>query len=338
MSRRSFVKTLGAGLTAVAGNTQLVRSQTQGAKAQSCPSTQDEIYFDERGFIVQHDCDGGDTAQREGMYWLGNWFRMNAPELKSLGSTSDARRYGKLRPITFIDVMDALEEPGKTGRFRRHPTQTKEIGEGPFRGRMNDPKTTSRDQLMPLIAAMGMYKDYERLDRFRDKLRQGTYFVNKDFLLLSEEFIKRARDVDLLFDGEADRFLLDQGVTMRCNQARGDKNDVGDDLNLIVQLLLAANRRGDKIKSVRARYARERPRNYGIFMSQYRAAFPNDFTAGEKDMIDRMETGIKKGWKPDCTNVVGVFRWYFRAEAGGSPGLAKMYEPILSAYCAAPIS
>jgi hypothetical protein len=298
----------------------------------------DDIYFDELGLIVQRDCDGGDTAQREGMYWLGNWVRMNAPALESLGKTKDSRRYGAPREVTYTKVMDYLEEPGKTGRFRRHPTQTKEIGQPPFRGPMNDPKTTSRDQLIPLIAAMGVHNDYVRLDRFRDGIRQGVYFVNKDFMLLAEEFIKRARDVDLLLDGSIDQFLLDKGVDMRRDQAKKDMDDVGDDLNLIVQLLLGAVRRGEKTSAVRARYARERPKNYGVYLTRYRAAYPNDFTAGKDSMVQRIQDGIKnKGWKPDCTSVVGVMRWYFRAEAGGSPGLATLYEPILNLYFAAPI-
>jgi hypothetical protein len=55
-------------------------------------------------------------------------------------------------------------------------------------------------------------------------------------------------------------------------------------------------------------------------------------------MINRMEDGINNlGWKPDCTSVFGVLKWYFRAEERGSPGLATMYKPILDSYFAGPI-
>jgi hypothetical protein len=52
--------------------------------------------------------------------------------------------------------------------------------------------------------------------------------------------------------------ILDGAVTLRINTVK-DMNDVGDDLNLIIQLLLAGVRRGNQIKAVRARYSRDRP-------------------------------------------------------------------------------
>jgi hypothetical protein len=278
----------------------------------------DEIYYDAGGLIVQQDCDGGDTAQREGMYWLANWVRVNPLGIQPYGAT---------RSVTFTKVMDQLEQ-GRTGEFRRHPTQPG----------WSDPKEISRDQLIPLIAAMGVQNDFVRLDRFRDRLRQGIYFVNKDFLLLYEEFIKRARDRDLLFDGDVDRFLLDRAVDTRRDEAKSNMNDVGDDLNLVVQLLLAEVRRGAKIRAVRARYALERPKNYGLYLTRYRLKYPGDVSAKEGEMIRRMEDGINNlGWKPDCSSVLGVFKWYFRVEAGGSPGFTAMYKPILDTYFAAPI-
>lgn len=55
-------------------------------------------------------------------------------------------------------------------------------------------------------------------------------------------------------------------------------------------------------------------------------------------MISRIETGIRdRGWKPDCTSVLGAVKWYFRAETGGSPGMVSIYKPILDKYFAAPI-
>jgi hypothetical protein len=323
VSRRALLASAGGVLTTVAGSSDLLRGK-QRVPAQpgkiACRESRDDIYYDQLDLIVQQDCDGGDTAQREGMYWLGNWVRTNDLLIEA---------YGGQRKIIFTQVMDFLEDTQKTGRFRRHPTQPK----------WKDPKDISRDQLIPLIAAMGVYKDFVRLDRFRDRVRQNIYFVNKDFLLFFEEFIKRARDQDLLFGGDIDRIILDKAVSDRCAQAKGHMDDVGDDLNLIVQLLLAAIRRGDQIKAVRARYVRDRPKNYGVYLTRYRDWYKNDFSATDKnDMIRRMEDGINnRGWKPDCTSAFGALKWYFRTEAGGSPGLAMMYKPILEKYFAGPI-
>src|SRR6266545_1809678 len=53
--------------------------------APTAAHTQD-IYYDTDGLIVHHgpngELDGGDTAQREGWYWLGVWIRQNVPGLQ----------------------------------------------------------------------------------------------------------------------------------------------------------------------------------------------------------------------------------------------------------------
>src|SRR2546427_3621195 len=45
-----------------------------------------DIFYDEHGLIVHKGTDGkfdgGDTAQREGWYWLGVWIRQNTPGLE----------------------------------------------------------------------------------------------------------------------------------------------------------------------------------------------------------------------------------------------------------------
>jgi len=319
LSRRALLASACGILSTIVETSRLSGAKKGFQRQQECPERRDDIYYDQMDFIVQQDCDGGDTAQREGMYWLGNWVRINDLHIE---------RYGGLRKINFAQVMDLLEDDQKTGRFRRHPTQQK----------WKDPKEMSRDQLIPLIAAMGVNRDFVRIDRFRDRLRQDSYFVNKDSMLLFEEFIKRARDVDLLFGGDVDRTILDKAVDSRRDQAKGSMDDVGDDLNLIVQLLLAAVRRGDQVKAIRARYVRERPKNYGVYLTRYRDLYPMDFSANKDEMIRRMEDGINnRSWKPDCTSVFGVFKWYFRAEAGGSPGLAALYKPILDVHFGGPI-
>ena len=79
---------------------------------------------------------------------------------------------------------------------------------------------------------------------------------------------------------------------MRCDEVKGKMDDVGDYLNLIVQLLLAAVRRGDKIKAIRARYVLERPKNYGVYLTKYRESYPNDLgvsTLGRRLTTYRMK-------------------------------------------------
>ena len=81
------------------------------------PEERNGIYYDADGLIVhrptaEHPCgDGGDTAQREGWYWLGVWIRQNTPGLPAF--VPDRR-------LTFQEVL-ALLEPNRDGVFYRHP-------------------------------------------------------------------------------------------------------------------------------------------------------------------------------------------------------------------------
>ncbi|MES1240665.1 MAG: hypothetical protein ABUT39_03505 [Acidobacteriota bacterium] len=140
-----------------------------------------EIHFDEQGLIVHVNRrgkrNGGDTAQREGWYWLGVWIRANVPGLEP---------WPHKRERTFEEVLNLLE-PKHDGVFVRHPTDPE----------WNDPyrkdNGTSRDQLEPLVAAMGVWGQHERIRRLWHALPVsvlGKHAFNGKFTL-------KNKDVDL---------------------------------------------------------------------------------------------------------------------------------------------
>lgn len=128
------------------------------------------IHFDDDGLIINimdtPDChafffappdsdipakcqDGGDTAQREGFYWFGVCLRQQTP-----GMTPWTQRRGK-RNLNFDQVLRLLEpnlNGVPKGTFYRHPKifpynqPFAETGGFGF----------SRDQLIPIVAAMGL--------------------------------------------------------------------------------------------------------------------------------------------------------------------------------------
>jgi hypothetical protein len=113
--------------------------------------------FGREGLIMHDNDDFGDTAQREGWYWLGVWIREN--ELHQPWVDNPHRQ------LNFDRVLTKLE-PNKDGVFVRAP------GKDPY-GRPTDGHEnhgTTRDQLIPLIAAMGVAGKHDALQRLWEAL------------------------------------------------------------------------------------------------------------------------------------------------------------------------
>ncbi len=134
-----------------------MRSFSQTAPPQKLDLNRD-IFYDASGLIVHKNpggtFDGGDTAQREGWYWLGVWIRQNTPGLP---------QWTPKRKLTFDQVLKLLE-PGGDGVFYRHPTQP------PFNKPHDKEYGFSRDQMEPLVAAMGVWGRQAALRRLWDAL------------------------------------------------------------------------------------------------------------------------------------------------------------------------
>lgn len=105
--------------------------------------------------------DGGDTAQREGWYWFGVYLR-------------NSGRFGLPRwnqprylNLTFDDVLKKLD-PNGDGVFYRHPKLA------PWNNPYSKDWGTSRDQLVPLIAAMGVWGKTAELKQLWNALPEDT--------------------------------------------------------------------------------------------------------------------------------------------------------------------
>jgi hypothetical protein len=119
--------------------------------------------------------DGGDTAQREGMY---------------CGLVCGPRRvmlhepWPHERTLKFAEVMQGLEI-GQSGEFRRHPTTVE-------RSKRSVPGPNGA-----LVAAMGVHDDKERLERFLSRT-QKTQLVRSERDLMGDpvhrNLVSRARD------------------------------------------------------------------------------------------------------------------------------------------------
>lgn len=272
------------------------------------------MYIDAYSVIVQKDFDGGDSLQREGMYAFGKKLRYNSTDNKIYLSPPASRR------IASADVMDNFEV--QPGVYVRHPDHMKWY---------SNPDTTSRDQLLPVIAYCAAYEDYPRLWRlFKATAQRGFFAQNTirigegetDVKLPDPMHINIAQFIraggwwtaplyPLLFVFDSYElvgtvlaalplhFKDDHWIPRKKN-----KNDV-DDNNTIIQHLMAAFYKPTPISELnRYLYSVLRPVNYGNTL------------LGEKN------------------HVMGALRWYHRSEYGGegNPEIAELYRPLVEKY------
>jgi hypothetical protein len=211
--------------------------------------------------------------------------------------------------------------------------------------------------MTPLVAAMGLYGLTNELRRLWNALPQdvigGTkHTFNGEWqVVLGQKTVftgdivgpaainlfRRAWTEDPMQAGDGNgKYGEDElaaNVDLRIRSAAKDRDDTGDDLNLIVMLLASTQRFPTPVsKDAIRRYATNRPDSYGSYLGAYRRQYGADVGADARVMRDRMDAGIAEGWSKDVSPVFGAVRWYHRIEAGANPQLADLYAPILDLF------
>lgn len=270
------------------------------------------MYVDAYALISQRDGDGGDTLHREGMYAFGKWMRLHED-----GKTVEIAEIPERRNSR--QIMNKFEvEPGI---YVRHPD--------PMRW-SSDPNTTSRDQLVPVIAYCGAYGDYGRLGRlFKATLKRGLFAQNifkigdndgqhwkvPDTMVGTLGLFIRAGGWYtaplyplLLTTDMADLFAtLLNLIPLHWEESnlkfRFTENRDVDDNNTIIGQLMAVKFKPTPISWLnRQIYAWTRSVNNG------------NTILGERNPV------------------MGALSWYHRAEAGGNPEMAELYRPLIEEY------
>ncbi len=272
------------------------------------------MYIDAYAVIVQKNMDGGDTLHREGMYAFGkklyydhfsNKVSLNSPPLR--------------RPAS-QDIISQFEvEPGI---YIRHPDSTKWY---------SNPRATSRDQVLPVIAYCAAYEDYPRLGRlFLATAKRGMFAQNvlrigdtennwkiPDPMHLNvAQFIRAggwwtAPLYPLLYVFDTIEVIgtLITALPLHLKDdhliPRWKQPDDVDDNNVVVQHLLAYYYKPTPISALnRYIYSVTRPPNLGNTL------------LGEKN------------------TVMGALRWYHRSEYNGeaNPEIAELYRPLVEKH------
>jgi hypothetical protein len=248
------------------------------------------------------------------MYAFAKKLRYNQLENKVYVESSPLRR-----PAS-DEIMDKFEVA--PGIYVRHPDPNKWY---------SNPETTSRDQVIPVIAYCAAYEDYPRLWRLfkataqrgmfaQNFIRNGDGETNKkipDPMILNfSQFIRAggwwtAPLYPLLFVFDTIE-LVGTALSALPLHFKDDhwlprlknENDV-DDNNIVVQHLLAAIYKPTPMSELnRYLYSITRPKNFG---------------------------NTKLG---EDNPVMGALRWYHRSEYGGeaNPEIAELYRPLIEKY------
>lgn len=288
--------------------------------------------------------DGGDTAQREGWYWLGVWMRKNVLH----------QPWTEPRKLTFAQVLQLLE-PAGNGVFYRHPKLA------PWNNPYDKTYGFSRDQMIPLVAAMGLWGFNGPLHRLWNALPQDpiggakhtfngelqkvlgvpTVYTGDIVGPSTINLFRRAWREDPMASGDGNGLGGEQelaiNVGLRVEGVLHDRDDTGDDLNLIVALLLATQRFPSSMSAqATTAYAKNRRVSYGSFVYAYQQTYGEDLLQTgslSTQQRARLDEGVdKKKWKTDCSRVYGAVRWYHRVGTGANSGLATLYEPIIRRF------
>jgi hypothetical protein len=302
--------------------------------------TNPAIMYDDDGLIVHKGMDGGDTAQREGWYWLGVWIRQQI--LKDPWPVE--------RKLSFPQVIQMLE-PKHDGVFYRHPKLK------PWNNPYDKEYGFSRDQMVPLVAAMGVWGMTGELRRLWNALPQDVLGGTKHTFngewktILGQKTVytgdivgpatinlfRRAWGEDPMpasdRNGPGGEKELYANVDIRLASTLNDRDNTGDDLNLIAMLLMSILRFPSSVSAQAVNvYAKNRPVSYGSFLGAYRKKYGVDLSASPAEVKRRLDEGIKSGWTTDASRVYGAVRWYHRLEAGANPQLAELYARIIRKY------
>jgi hypothetical protein len=143
-------------------------------------------------------------------------------------------------------------------------------------------------------------------------------------------------------NGPGGEWDLEGNAGLRAPPALQDRDDTGNDLDLIVMLLMSILRfpfSGSTTPPIQSTdnqvktYSKNRLVSYGSYRDAYLQAFGDDILTipFTPEVKSRLDNNIAN-WTTDASRVMGAVRWYHRQSSGANPKLADLYEPIIRAY------
>jgi hypothetical protein len=292
--------------------------------------------LDAHGIIVQRDGDGGDSLHHHASYAFLKKFREDKnvgpslveQELPLPKEWSEVEPEFTARQVIHGDLMKPM-----TGYYVRHPDP---------REWYSNPWTTSRDQLMPCIMALGAHRMYGKLWSLQWRILARFTLAQNIFRNWDSPSVQKPKLPDpfighlhvlirawnwyalpfypllLVLDlvmligeiiGLIPIHFKDGGKMMR---KQPDDCDDNNGVNQHIQAIYSLPTPFSWL--ARQLYAKFRADNYGMI--------------GVEDATRYPESGLIN----ENNAVMGALMFYHRTESGGSPFLGHMYRPIVYKY------
>ena len=229
-------------------------------------------FEDKYGLIVQADGNGGDTAQRTGLFW-------SAVYLLEYGNRSlefwTANHYDFISDYRYLEIDHGI--------LRRHPDRAPDAGQPGVRdfAYWNNPSVFSRDQWVSLCIALGFYEMTAELQRLFTAHRKRWFFHQNYDLTGPQHFGIWIRSLNakymwpLLF--VTDIFLV---LSSFIDLAKyyTDPDDTSDVINGVLVLIQAAERMPTPLSWLARKLmgARNPQEAFGIYFNPATGAPPFD--------------------------------------------------------------
>lgn len=269
------------------------------------------MYIDSYALISQQDGDVGDSLHREGMYAFGKWMvydrKKNAMVIREIPARRD--------PAAIMSKFEV-----QPGIYVRHPDPTRWSA---------NPDTTSRDQLVPVLAYCAAYQDYDRLERlFVATLKRG--FFAQNFLNIGDGETRRKIPDTMI--GHLGLFIRAGGYW---TAPLYPLLLVTDSLELVATLIEAVPFHWEETnKRLRLRNPGDVHDNNTIIAHLVAARFKPTPISWLNRQIYALTRAQNYGNTilGESNPVMGALVWYHRPEAGGNPELAELYRPLIEEY------
>jgi hypothetical protein len=270
-------------------------------------------WIDQYGLVCQRDpisgqLDGGDSPMKTSFYYMG----------LALTETPFITTLNAPRRDQFLMVIKNIRN--KEGQYFRNPVK------------YTEPKDMSRDQEFPLLCAMETLGAFDYSNQIRKAWITNVNRAQNDDLIGPDVWVAyfslaRFRALYAIFVLFGDLVLL-LGVIIRCIKAR-DPDDVGDDMNLSLQLIMRARGYGSPLSCLaRHLYIYLRPYSYG---SYFEDRFGTQVDQSDQTVKDNFERDRHHRNSPKEPAVIGAWKWYWR-KTTGAPPMYDLWAPILKKY------